>query len=92
MIVVVSTWTLLLPEARSLKDRRSVLRSLKDRLRKLNLSVADVGDQDRWGHARLAVALVAGDRGFADSVLSQADRILESEHRIIITSVDRFDA
>ena len=92
MIVVVSTWTLLLPEARSLKDRRSVLRSLKDRLRKLNLSVADVGDQDHCGHARLAVALVATDRAFADSVLSQADSLLESEHRIVITSVDRFEA
>ena len=38
-----------IPAARSLKDKRSVLRGLKDRVRQqINLSVAEVGDQDKW--------------------------------------------
>ncbi len=92
MVAVVSTWTLRLPEARSLKDRRAVVRSLRDRLQKLNLSVADVGDQDRWGHVELAVALVATDRAFADSVLAKADALVEREHRAVIVGSDRFEA
>lgn len=92
MIVVVSTWTLRLPEARSLKDRRAVVRSLRDRLQKLNLSVTDVGDQNHWGRVELAVALVATDRAFADSVLSKADAMVEREHRAIITATDRYEA
>lgn len=92
MIVVTTMWDLRIPEARSLKEKRMVLRSLKDRLRNLNLSVAEVGAHDSWGRAQIAAALVARDRSFADSVLSKADRLVESEHRVIIVSTEQFES
>jgi hypothetical protein len=73
MVVGVCTIVLHIPESRSLKDKRRVLRSLKDKLRQeFNLSVAEVGDNDLWQRAVLGLAAVANDGGFADEVLAKA--------------------
>ncbi len=62
-----------IPGARSLKDRRRVVRSYKDRLRaKLPVSVAEVGDVERTQVATLGVAVVSGDSSRCQEVLSRA--------------------
>ena len=62
-------------DATSLKDKRRVVKSLKDRLRnQFNVSVAEVGELDRCQHAELAVALVANDGSFVASCL---DKVVE---------------
>ena len=59
IIVGLCTVELFLPESQSLKDKRQVLLSLKDRLReKFNLSVAEVDGQDLWQKAVLARAVI----------------------------------
>ena len=92
MVVLTTVWSLRIPEARSLKEKRMAIRSLKDRLRKLNLSVAEVGGHDSWGSASIAASIVARDNAFADSVMSKADRLVNGEHRVIIVATDRFHA
>lgn len=88
MVVAVASWELSLPGCRSLKEKRMVLRSLKDRLRKrFNVSVAETAHQDVWTRSELTVALVAGDRGMADSVLSKVDRLVEDDGRALILRV-----
>jgi len=73
MIVGVCTVELFLPESQSLKDKRQVLLSLKDRLReKFNLSVAEVDGQDLWQKAVLGLACVANEGRYANQVLDQA--------------------
>lgn len=63
--------------ARSLKDKRRVLKSIKDRLRhQFNVSVAEVDAQDSLRLAVLGVALVSNDRQFADQVLNQVLRLV----------------
>lgn len=75
MIVGLATWELYLDGCQSLKDKRRVLRSLKDQLhRKLNVSVAETGHHDRWQRAEIACCVVATDRRQAESVLGAADR------------------
>ncbi|HQF86867.1 MAG TPA: DUF503 domain-containing protein [Acidobacteriota bacterium] len=50
------------PEVHSLKEKRMILRRLKDRLTaKFNVSVAEVGYQDLWQRAVVAVAMVSGE-------------------------------
>lgn len=67
-----------------------VVRSLKERLRnRFNVSVAETGHQDLWGRARISVALVASDRGAADSILDRVDRLVEGETRALILSTHR---
>ena len=87
MLVSGCSWDLSLPESRSLKDKRRVVKSLKDRIRsRFNVSVAETAYQDVWTRAQLSVALVTSDGASADSVLSKLDRFIEREHRVVILS------
>ncbi len=71
------TWELHLNGCQSLKDKRRILKSLKDRLhQRFNISVAETGHQDLWQRAELSCAAVATDRRQAMSVLSQADQMV----------------
>jgi len=72
MIVGVLEMRLAIREATSLKAKRRILKSLKDRVRdRFNVSMAEVGRQDARQFSDLGVAVVATDRRFADQVLSQ---------------------
>jgi uncharacterized protein YlxP (DUF503 family) len=73
------------PESNSLKSKRHVLRSLKDKLRaRFNLSVAEVGGQDLWQRASLGVAVVSTDAGHVREVLARVLETVMAEPRIVI--------
>lgn len=79
------TWELHLSGCQSLKDKRRILKSLKDRLHKqFNVSVAETGHQDLWQRAELACGVVATDRSHAISVLGQADKLVEGNGQVRI--------
>ncbi|MBM4123795.1 MAG: DUF503 domain-containing protein [Nitrospira sp.] len=79
MIVGLCTVELYIPDGQSLKAKRQVLLSLKDRLRdKFNLSVAEVGDQDLWQKAVLGLACVANEGAHVNQVLDQAVNLIRS--------------
>ncbi len=79
-----------MPGCASLKEKRSVIRSLRDRLSgRFNVSVAETGLQDVHARAELTVALVATDGRFAESVLDKIDRFIENHGSAVITSVRR---
>lgn len=76
---------LAVPAAGSLKAKRSVIKSLKDRVAgKFNVSIAEVGDQDKWQSAWLGVAAVGTDTPFVQSVLDHVINFIESEPRIML--------
>jgi hypothetical protein len=92
MVVTVVTWELSIPGCSSLKEKRMVVRSLKDRIRnKFNLSVAETGHQDVLTRAELSVALVATDQRFADSVIDKVDRLVDTDRRALIIHTSRID-
>ena len=70
MVVALLSIECHLPAARSLKDKRMVLQSVKGRLRGLNVSVAEVGHQDLWQRAGIAVVAVAANEGLAEKALN----------------------
>lgn len=73
MFVGVLRLTLHIPGARSLKDRRQVVRSLKDRLRvKLGVSVAEVGALEAHQRCVLGVVAVANEAARVDERLAAA--------------------
>jgi uncharacterized protein YlxP (DUF503 family) len=77
--------SLLIRESHSLKSRRRIVRSLKDRIRsRFNVSVADVGNQGVWQSAVLAVAAVANDGRFVNETLSKVLNLVASEPRVEI--------
>lgn len=63
------------PYAHSLKEKRQVVRSLKDRLRKkYNVSVAEVDHQELWQRALIAVVTVGADWDHVEAVLQAVER------------------
>ena len=80
MVVAVVTWELHLSDCQSLKDKRRIMKSLKDRLHKrFNVSVAETDYQDLWQRAELSCCVVATDKRHAESVLSAADNLVGQE-------------
>lgn len=72
MVVGTLMIRLAIREAHSLKQKRSVVKSVKDRLRnKFNVSVSEVENQDVWQSATLGVAMIGGDRQYVNAVLSK---------------------
>lgn len=76
-VVGLLTLELHLPEARSLKAKRTVVRSVKDRLRRLNVSAAEVNHQDLWQRCRLAVAAVGSSQHAVERALEDVVEDLE---------------
>jgi len=90
MVVGLCTVELFISESQSLKDKRQVLHSLKDRLRgKFNLSVAEVDGQDLWQKAVLGMACVANDGGHVNQVLEQALNVIKAMPAIEIVRTQR---
>lgn len=62
-------------DAHSLKDKRQVVKSLKDRLRaRFNVAVAEIDFQELWQRALVAAVTVSGDRERAEGVLQLVER------------------
>jgi uncharacterized protein YlxP (DUF503 family) len=69
-VVGVLTLELRIDQAHSLKEKRHVVKSLKDRLRnKFNVSVSEIDDQDVHNSSVIAAAIVSPSRPFAEKVL-----------------------
>lgn len=81
--------TLNIPAARSLKDKRRVIRSLVTRLRnQFNASVAEVGDNDLWQSCRLGVAVVSNLHAHADSQLTAIVKAVQQEKEAFLVDYE----
>lgn len=79
MLVVVALFELHIEFAQSLKDKRSVVKSLRDRLRtRFQISAAEVGLQDVHQRARLAVSFIVLEHAQADALLDKIVSFIES--------------
>jgi len=78
-----------MPAAHSLKEKRGLLRPLVDGLRqRFQLSVAEIGDQDKWQRAQLAVAVVAGSAGHVVDVVEEVERFVWSDPRVEVLGIE----
>ncbi len=89
-IVALLSLELHIPGARSLKAKRTVVRSVKDRLRRLNVSVAEVDHQDLWQRCRLGVAAVGTSQATVEQSLNAVIEDIERHEPglIIASSID----
>lgn len=93
MVIGVRSFELHLAAAHSLKDKRSVIKSLKDRLHnEFNVSVAETARHDAWQIAELTVCLVSVDKRHAESILEAVDRFVASNPacRVVDTATSYF--
>lgn len=90
MIVACLRIRLHLPGCTSLKEKRFVLKSLKDRLHgRFNVAVCEYGSQDKWQLADIGVATVTTDTRGADRALQAVINYIERDGRAELVDIDR---
>ena len=89
MFFALCRFEIFIPEARSLKAKRSVLNGLKERLRaRFHAAVSEIDTQDLWQRGTLGVALVGGHPGGLEAGLAAMRRLVEEEPRCQIVAWD----
>ena len=79
-----------LPEAQSLKDKRSVLKSLKDQLReRFNIAIAEVDPSVKWQRAAFGVATAGHDRQSVDQCLQYVVEWVRGHRLVEVIRVER---
>ena len=79
---------LLIPHARSLKQKRSPLKSLKERLRqRLGASVAEVDHQGAYVRAAIEVALAGRDPATTEDLLRKAEEMIRGSRETEVVSI-----
>lgn len=69
----------------SLKDKRHIVRSLVERIRRdFQVSISEVDDHDLWGNATLGIAHVPNDATFVESVLAKVTQVIEDRPEVEI--------
>ena len=77
-----------IPEAGSIKDKRSVVKSVIQRLKnRFHLSAAEVDLQNSLSFAQIGGALVSNSRVFGESVLNKALQMIENDMALRIQDV-----
>lgn len=75
-----------IPDARSLKEKRMVLKSLKDKVRsRFNVSIAELDGHDKWQVAVCDMAMIGGDRRRIDSCLQNILKLIDSHDGLELT-------
>ena len=88
LFVSLLTIEVMIPWARSLKDKRSAVRGLKDRLRsRFNASVAEVAYQDKWQRAIIAVCFVGNDRRRLESDMAMVRQLCEEAQDLQLADI-----
>ena len=83
MVVASQTWELSLPGCSSLKEKRTVVRSLKDRLsHKFNVSVAEVDAQNLWQRCVIGIAYVSNETVMINKVFEKIRTLVLSYHSV----------
>ena len=88
MIVGVRTIELHIPGCRSLKEKRFVIKSLRDKLRaRFNVSVAEVDHQNLWQRSTIAVVAVNESPAYVDGLFEKILELVAAERRAVILNV-----
>jgi len=85
MVVGLLRMELHLPASHSLKEKRSVVNHVEERVRtRFNAAIAEVDHQDLWQRAALGVAVVGGEGHVLDRVLRDILSVVEREPRLTV--------
>lgn len=78
MVTISVRVTISIPAAKSLKEKRAIVRSLVERLRsRMHVTAAETGDQDHVNRAEVGFAVVSGDLAAARAVIEACKRFTD---------------
>jgi uncharacterized protein YlxP (DUF503 family) len=88
-VVGICTIDLIIPASNSLKDKRSVLKSMLNGMRnRFNVSAAEVDHMDLWRRATIGLACVSNSQTFVDQVLNRAVDWVEQNPEVNVANVE----
>lgn len=80
------TVAVFIPQSQSLKDKRQSIRSIKDRARAhFNVSVAELGELDKWQTATLGFVAIGNDNRYVDGILQNVLAMIETYPELHVT-------
>ena len=89
MVVGVLRVEVHLPVSQSLKDKRSVLKSVRDRLRhRFNVAVAELDSNEMWQRATLGISTVGEDRAYVEGLLRELTEWLRATRLVELIRVE----
>jgi uncharacterized protein YlxP (DUF503 family) len=89
MYVGILVIEILIYSSTSLKEKRIVLKSIKDRLKnKFNIAVAEIGFQDKWQRAQLGIVTISNQHSHLEHSLQQIFQYLDRSDSYEITSYE----
>ncbi|NLY51651.1 MAG: DUF503 domain-containing protein [Firmicutes bacterium] len=89
MVVGIARIGLHIANCRSLKEKRSITKSLITRLRnKFNAAIAEIDDQDLWQKCTIAAAVIGTSTSHADSQLQAIIACIDREAEVLVTSIE----
>jgi uncharacterized protein len=90
VVVGVIVWELEVLGSQSLKDKRRVVKSLKERLQsRFRVSAAETNYHDLWQRAELAASVVSGEHAHVEEVLDSMNRLVTGDGRARVISARR---
>lgn len=90
MWIAIVRISLLIPSARSLKDRRQAVRSLKERIKgRFDAACSEVGDLETWNRAHLGLALVANEKPILQDMVSEIARYTQNDPHVQVTGIEK---
>jgi len=93
MLVGVCELLIYLADCQSLKDKRSIIKSMKFHLRKkYNISISEIGQKDIWKKSTIGICCIADNRQIIDKIIDSVIKDIESNYKIELvnfqTSID----
>ena len=83
MVVGILRIDLFIPGCTSLKEKRSAVKSIKERLKtRFNVSVAEIDCLDKWQRAGIGVAVVSNDGRHVESILENVMNLVYGDRRV----------
>src|SRR5262249_30399197 len=90
MWIAVLRIALLIPGARSLKDRRQAVRSLKEGIKgRFEAACSEVGDLETWNRAFLGLTLVANEKPILQQMVEEIVRYAQNDPHVQVTGVEK---
>lgn len=91
MIIIGYQLTFIIYNAYSLKDKRSVMKSMTKRMHnKYNISISEVGKLDKLNQGMIGIAIVGNDSVFCQKVFDQVLKEIEASYDIDMFDIERY--
>ena len=83
MLLGICTINLYFTDSHSLKDKRSIIKGIKLRIRNnFNVSVSEINNYDLWKNTTLGIACIGNEKRYLDGVLNEVMKFIEHQNKL----------